>query len=503
MGGGPGGPGLPGGPGGPGGPMGPGGPGGMGPGGPGGMGPGGPGGMGPGGGGDAGLGQDQAKGSTVGLTREGGLLLLAADVIWNEKLRGEITSALREGVAIARATTDMAGDRPRVHQLAAALHMYTEKHRAFPQGAYNRPSNAQRFSRPWPPDQRVSWMADVLRYLPQYIDEYGNTPGSYPLGIKTSLSWNDKDNLRAARMLVPQFMGMKVPETEWRVRYPKIALPVAATHFVGLAGIGLDAAEEGTAANRRGVFSYDHRTNLAEITDGPQNTVAVVQVPADFKTPWLAGGGSTVRGVPEKDSIRPFVCTEYQGKRGTFGIMANGDVRFIHHDIPDSLFQAMVTISGAEPVKKEDLDKYAPLVPSPEGMERELKAAPAATSRPPAPPTGAGAPAADAAKKSNDLKRIVLAYHSFLDKEKRPPTGVSELEPYYEKDAGITAAIKDGGYVVYWNVKILQLVNGTSNTVLAYEKDAPTKGGVVAFADGSVRPLTAEEFAKAAKPPGN
>jgi hypothetical protein len=460
---------------------------------------------------DAGLGQSQELTSTVGVRRQTTWLALDLDVAWNDRMRGDITGVLREGMVIARSSTEMAGDRPRVHQLAAALQAYTQKHRAFPRGAYNRPPTAERFNRPWSPDQRISWTAEVLRYLPQYVDEFGNDPSRYPLGIKPNLSWNDKDNLRAARMLVPQFLGLKTPESDWRVHYPRLQppIPVAATHFVGLAGIGLDAAEDGTPPNRRGVFSYDHPTQLAEITDGPQNTIAVIQTPGDFKTPWLAGGGSTVRGVSEKDSVRPFVrsnngrpTAEYQGKPGTYAIMANGDVRFILEDIPDPLFQAMVTIAGNEKVEKKDLDKYAPLVPPPDAVDVELKTKPAEAPATPKPAAGGAAPAADAAKKSNDLKQIALAYHSFLGKEKRPPTSVEELAPYYEKDAALTAALKDGTYVVYWNVKLLELVSGTSNTVLGYEKDAPTKGGVVVFADGSVKTLSAEEFAKAAKPPG-
>jgi hypothetical protein len=257
------------------------------------------------------------------------------------------------------------------------------------------------------------------------------------------------------------------------------------------------------------VFSYDRPTQLAEITDGAANTIAVIEVPPDYKLPWLAGGGSTVRGVPEKDSARGFVrgnsgnpTAEHEGKPGTFAIMANGDVRFIHENIPDSLFQAMVTIAGNEPVKKEDLDKYAPLVPPPDNMEVELKGKPApppAEAKPPTPPVGG---AIDPAKKANDLKQIGLAYHSFVGTNKRPPASVEELEAYYEKDARITAAIKDGTYVVYWNVKFAELTNGTSNTVLGYEKDAPTKGGAVLIADGRVSTMTAAEFGKLAKPPG-
>jgi hypothetical protein len=40
---------------------------------------------------------------------------------------------------------------------------------------------------------------------------------------------------------------------------------------------------------------------------------------------------------------------------------------------------------------------------------------------------------------------------------------------------------------------------GASNTVVAYMRDAPTKGGVAAFLDGHTRNLTAQEFNAAAK----
>jgi hypothetical protein len=448
-------------------------------------------------------GQPQDTASTIGVTRDGALIMLSLDIAWNgNKLRDEITNDVREGLMLARATTEMSDNRPRVHQLAAALQAYAEKHRAFPRGAYDRASNPTRFNRPWEPTQRVSWMAEVLRYLPQYVDEFGNNPGAYPLGIQPNLSWNEGGNLTAARMLVPQFLSQNSPDDQWRVHYPKVNVPVAATHYVGLAGIGLDAAEEGTPSNRRGVFSYDRPTQLAEITDGAAKTVAVVQVPPDFKTPWLAGGGSTVRGVPEKDSIRPFVCAEYNGKKGTYAIMANFDVRFITEDIPDSLFQAMVTIAGNEPISKEELDKYAPVVPPPDGVELKVTVPPGGGVKPPVPPpapVAGGGDAADRARKENDLKQIGLAYHSYFSTTGKAPAKVEDLEPYYEKNAKITAALKDGTYVFYYNVKLTDMVNGTSNTILGYEKDAPAKGGVVLFGDGSVKSLTADEFAKTAK----
>ena len=64
-------------------------------------------------------------------------------------------------------------------------------------------------------------------------------------------------------------------------------------------------------------------------------------------------------------------------------------------------------------------------------------------------------------------------------------------------DKRLLGLMENKGIVFIFDVKILDMKDGTSNTILAYEKDAPTKGGAVAYGDGSVRKLTAEEFKKA------
>src|SRR6185369_8757746 len=91
-------------------------------------------------------------------------------------------------------------------------------------------------------------------------------------------------------------------------------------------------------------------------------------------TPWLAGGGATVRGVPEKNSIAPFVLSTdrdgkpltYQGRRGTYAVMGDGSVRFIDEKISDEVLKGMVTINGPAPNEFDaKLGEWAPLVADP------------------------------------------------------------------------------------------------------------------------------------------
>jgi hypothetical protein len=154
-----------------------------------------------------------------------------------------------------------------------------------------------------------------------------------------------------------------------------------------VAGVGLDAADyrtgDATTAKLRGIFGYDRETKADDIRDGREQTILLLQVPPEPKSPWIAGGGSTVRGIStDLDCVQPFVSTKHQGKDGTFAIMADGKVRFIPATIDPKTFQAMCTIAGGERIK--DLDAIAPELPAPEReAQPELKA-----EQPAPPPAG-------------------------------------------------------------------------------------------------------------------
>jgi hypothetical protein len=94
---------------------------------------------------------------------------------------------------------------------------------------------------------------------------------------------------------------------------------------------------------------------------------------------------------------------------------------------------------------------------------------------------------------TNDLKEILLAYHYYLDKNNgAAPVKVADLAPFLEKRA--LTRLEDKSVVFVCGVAPKDMVRGSSNTILAYVKDAPQKGGQVAYGDGSVKKLTADEF---------
>jgi DNA-directed RNA polymerase subunit M/transcription elongation factor TFIIS len=383
-----------------GGPMGPGG--GMrgGPMGPGGMQPpGGPNGPQPPGSGDDQPEEATGKLGNYGLWTKDNILALGVTYIMSQDKYNAAGLVLELKSIYFRSIAAMSDRRSHIHELAAAMQAYLEDKGRFPRGAKTRPFDANRFLE-WRPDQRISWMAEVLPYLAN--GEFKDIKPDYGKDNKTW--YEDPNNIKAGMAVIPQFVASPAkPDNElyFYVSYPN--LPVksspmwAATHFVGIAGVGLDAAEyradDPATAKLLGVFGYDRETKKADIKDGLDQTIVLIQVPPEPKSPWIAGGGSTVRGVSQDlDCVKPFVSTEYQGKRGAFAIMADGKVRFIPASIDPKTFQAMCTIAGGDKIR--DLDKVAPEVPPPEDQpQAELKAEqpaqPAAkkpTQRPPAVP---------------------------------------------------------------------------------------------------------------------
>jgi Protein of unknown function (DUF1559) len=324
-------------------------------------------------------------------------VVFSLDLLLNDKASNRLGGAIELAMYGLRGELELAaGGVAHRHQLAdAAKHLGEQgipDHGVpagnFPYGVFKRADAKNRSARE--PGRRISWMAGLLPFLGKE---------SLYARIKFDASWKDPVNWMTARTLVPEFLDPAYPEWARVAPYPGIPFPLGGTHFVGIAGIGQDApdytASDPAVVAKLGVFGYNRMTSLAEINKnrGLSATALMVQVPYDGPagvTPWMAGGGSTIRGVPEKNSVKPFVSTGYNGKRGTFVLMADNSVRFVTEDIKDEVFQAMCTVKG--PADVAALDRDAPKVEGPKKTDVKprpkevVKKDPAVTPKSNAPP---------------------------------------------------------------------------------------------------------------------
>ncbi|MGL4419710.1 MAG: DUF1559 domain-containing protein, partial [Gemmataceae bacterium] len=254
------------------------------------------------------------------------------------------------------------------HQLANAAQKLIKDRKQFPAGTIARESRPERYGLPYPPDQRMSLFVELLPYI-------GKGPLRSIIQDKKH-AWYAKENIAAAQTWVPEFLVPYYPQSSWRANHPLAeGRSLGGTNYVAVAGVGLDAARynptDPAFAKLAGITGYDWGSKPAEITDGLSNTMYMLQVPPGYNRPWIAGGGATVQGVADdNDSLKDFVHTTPEKKRGTYALMADGVVRWIPEGTDSKIFRALATRAGGETIT--ELDKIAPKVAAPKQRDVEL-----------------------------------------------------------------------------------------------------------------------------------
>jgi hypothetical protein len=352
----------------------------------------GPGGFGPPGmGGPDATGGEQGPKSSIRSWFVGKVVFVAIDAEVNSETDAKIRQEIEQQVLRMKGSNDVAAmTSPRWQELADTAIQIANQKRPL-KGAYPLGDNSGSVFVTRPPNQRLSWMIDLLPYLGK-ADIAGQ--------IDTKKGWRDEPNVHAGTNWIPQFLNPMYPRSSWQAQVPSMpGYAFGATHYTALGGIGLDAAElADTPANQKrlGLFGYDRTTDFNNIPDGASNTIYLITTPPNVPRPWIAGGGATVQGVPETNSMAPFVTDFGGGKKGAYVLMADGSVRFLKHDTPDDVFKALVTKAGGDSFGV--LDAVAPKVNAPTEPPKKPEA-PA-----PAPEVKKEEPKKDEAKKDGDKK---------------------------------------------------------------------------------------------------
>ena len=219
--------------------------------------------------------------------------------------------------------------------------------------AFYRYPTATVFSATLPPEQRLSWMVDVWPFC---------TDGKHNPFIDKTRPWHDAANypprsiyighepdLRAKARPVEErdFFPCRCPGNRRRTN----AGECARSSYVGVAGIGPDAARLPKHDRSAGFFGYGRATNKSDIKDGLATTLMMVETRRD-NGPWVAGGHPTVRGLDPGGPPYFGSASQYGSfhRDGSFAAFADGSVRLLKGSIEPKAFEALATIAGGESV---------------------------------------------------------------------------------------------------------------------------------------------------------
>jgi hypothetical protein len=231
-----------------------------------------------------------------------------------------------------------------LRQIGFSLHDYHDIYKRLPAGTVL-------FDEKMPPQKRLSWLLEINPFVE-----------STPLYKETNRTkgWEAPENRAVAQYT---FLPFLCPANPARTTPAGEGL----THFVGIAGLGKDAALLLPTNRKAGIFRYqpdesrrDERAQwnlylgirIEDIKDGTKNTLMVVETNSN-NGPWLAGGPATVRGLDPNGA-------PYLGEGGQFGsghrhgsnaVFADASVRFLPKGLDPKIFEAMATIAGREEVE--------------------------------------------------------------------------------------------------------------------------------------------------------
>jgi hypothetical protein len=101
---------------------------------------------------------------------------------------------------------------------------------------------------------------------------------------------------------------------------------------------------------------------------------------------------------------------------------------------------------------------------------------------------------------TTELEELSELFHASAGATGHAPTKLADLERFHKTFPKAYDSVKSGDVVVLWGTPIKGEGDvGKGEVVLAYEKNVPTEGGYVLMSAGTVKKMSAADFASAPK----
>ena len=216
-----------------------------------------------------------------------------------------------------------------MRQIGGAVLNYQSANDAFPPGTV---ANAG-----LPPDKRFSW----LTTLPPFMEQKSKTARDAQAlheQLDLKLAWDAEGNATVAHAAAPFCRCPAHPFNDLRIAK-------GYTSYVGLAGVGRDAAELPRGDPLAGIFGYDRIVRRVDLTAGATQTLLAAETSRD-NGPWTAGGSPTLRGLNHADApyIGPGRAFGGTHPHGLNILRADGAADFMADDVQPGFFETLTRV---------------------------------------------------------------------------------------------------------------------------------------------------------------
>jgi prepilin-type processing-associated H-X9-DG protein len=221
-----------------------------------------------------------------------------------------------------------------LRRIGAAVLNYHTTNNVFPPGAL--PNAAL------PPERRLSWLAALPPFLEQKAKDSPRMQILYG-ELDLSEAWDSGANAAVARSTAPL---CRCPAHAFED--PRVA--AGNTDYVGLAGVGRDAAELPITDPNAGIFGYDRTVRLDDLKAGASETLLAAETGRD-NGPWIAGGPATVRGIDPADVPHVGPGRAFGGLHagGLNVLFADGSAEFMGNEVSPQFFETLTRLRRDEP----------------------------------------------------------------------------------------------------------------------------------------------------------
>ena len=230
--------------------------------------------------------------------------------------------------------------------IGAAVNRYHDELKHYPEAGVPNPALPAD-----EPGRHLSWLAAILPHLEDVTRPPAGpgapaphpSPAQMTYGrLDLSKPWDAPENQAA---VTTRLRWYRCPSDPTRAAPGAPAL----TSYVGITGLGPDAATLPASSPRAGFFGYERRLTREELHEarGDSRTLVATETTRD-NGPWAQGGAATAR--PVDPAGRP-----YAGPGRPFGgshphtfnaLFADGAVVPFRNDINPDVFEALVPITG-------------------------------------------------------------------------------------------------------------------------------------------------------------